>query len=63
MVERELPAKFDLDPYSSSQETSVTDGRTTGGCAMTVALLTKSSRAKNYTTVSTKLRPSVLIGR
>ncbi len=47
LVERELPTKFGLDPCSGFWETW--DGRlTTDACAMTAALLTKSSRAKNY---------------
>ena len=54
MVERELPTKFGLDPYSGCRETRFTDDgrratdrrRTTDACAMTGALLTKSSRAK-----------------
>ncbi len=51
MVEWELPTKFGLDPSSGFRETGVygrrTDGQTTDACTMTVALLTKSSRAKN----------------
>ena len=47
----ELPTKFGLDPCSGLRETWVcgrrTDGRTKDACATTVALLTKSSRAKD----------------
>ncbi len=50
MVDRELPTKFGLDPSSGFRETWVygrMDRWTTDACATTVALLTKSSRAKN----------------
>ena len=45
MVEMELPTKFGLDPCSGFRETRVYGG-TTDACAVTVAMLTKSSRAK-----------------
>ena len=50
----ELPTKLGLDPWISFRKLEFTDGRrmndgrrTTDACAMTVALLAKSSRAKN----------------
>ncbi len=46
MVERELSTKFGLVLAAVSEKLEFTDGRTTDASAMTVALLTKSSRAK-----------------
>ncbi len=45
-----LPGSMQRFPRNLSLQTDdgrTTDGRTTDDCAMTVALLTKSSRAKN----------------
>ena len=48
-MERERSITFDLDPVVSEKPELTDDGQTTDACATTVALLTKSSRAKtNY---------------
>ncbi len=62
MVERRYPQHLVLIHAAVSDKLEFTDGRRTDGrttdaCAMTVALLTKSSRAKKQFVGSDKIDP------